>query len=306
MRLASSVVGTLLAVTAASAAAAPVTYRDPEARFVVNVPAGWSAAKPQAENVVLAIAQPSEAAKGGVCYVAVRDMPQTRDTPQAELDEAFAALITTDFWKELFAASGVTNVTIGATGERMQRKRKIFYVLATVLADENGAAKEMTGRQEVHPVPGALHFVQCVAAKADYAGLEREFTTIFASYEPKVNQLIAEASPPSLLTLSAGSHATVTAQNAADVTALNRNAVTTGVSIAGRGQWEICEGPNYTGHCSIAAAGASEPGVPLRIGSVRRYFARDAIAAAAAAEIKAAAVRLARPSQALAYNPRHQ
>lgn len=301
MRSTLTVCLTALALGAVAAQAAPAVYKDPEARFVVTVPDGWTTKRMNAEHLALAIAAPDAAPKGGVCYVAVRDMPQTRDAKQDELDEAFTGLITTDFWKNLFTSAGVSNVAIKETGARTQRHRKVFHVVATVTAaDEKGEAKEATGRQEVHPVPGSLQFVQCVAAKEDYAAVEPQFTQVFASYEPKVNQIVAQApsARPSVLTLSADAGApiaaTVIAQNTPNVPALN-GAVAMGVSVAGAGEWEVCEDVNYGGRCNVVTAGAAVE-QRMRVGSVRRYLGeglRSALTNVTSAEVKSAVARMA-------------
>lgn len=277
VRLAFAVVSSLVLASLASAAPGGQPYRDPEGRFVVTVPAGWALAKPegQGEIALMMASSTDEKVKGGACFIAVRDLPQTRDAKQSDLDEAFGQVLTTDFWKAVFAESGIKDAKIERSGNRVQRGRKVFFVVATVAAtDAGGAAELATGRQEVHPVPGSLQFVQCVAAKSVYSQMEPAFTGIFASFEPKANQLLVNAAPklaPSVITLHAdatsGGVVKVLAQDTANVPALG---VTAGVAVASQGKWEICEGLNYSGKCRIAGPGQADHAAP--IGSVRRYL----------------------------------
>lgn len=281
VRVAFSVLSFLLLGSFAATAAEPKLYRDMGGRFIVNVPAGWTANVPAAgsesEIALMMASSTDEKVKGGACFVAVKQMSNTRDAAQADLDEAFGEVMTDKFWKSVFEASGIKDAKIENSGNRMQKGRKVFYVVATVTAQEAGGAAELaTGRQEVHPVPGSLQFVQCVAAKSIYKQMEPAFNAIFASFEPKPNQLIVQvpATPaPSVLTLAAteGGTTRVIAQDMANVPALGTG-VTAGIAIAGAGRWEICDGVNYTGTCSVMSG---ETAQPLRIGSVRRYIGPD-------------------------------
>jgi hypothetical protein len=303
VRVLTAVVSLLVLGSLGAAADDAKPYRDPDGRFVVSVPASWTLARPADSESDIALMMTSSAdenVKGGSCFIAVRDMAQTRETSQKEIDEAFGELMSDDFWKSVFEASGIKDAKIETSGNRVQKGRKVFFVVATVTSEEaGGPAEQSTGRQEVHPVPGSLQFVQCVAPKNIYAKIAPAFDTIFASFEPKANQLIAGAAPktaPSVLTLFTGnaSETKVIAQNLANVPALAGSDIATGIAIAGEGRWEICEGVNYAGSCKIVA-GVSEMHAPLRIGSVRRYMgghdmkaAAQLITAATAANFKTA------------------
>lgn len=287
VRVAFSVLSFLLLGSIAATAAEPKLYRDMDGRFIVNVPEGWTATVPAAgsesEIALMMASSVDEKVKGGACFVAVKQMSNTREASQADLDEAFGEVMNDKFWKSVFAASGIKDAKIETSGNRMQKGRKVFYVVATVTAQEAGTAAELaTGRQEVHPVPGSLQFVQCVAAKGIYKQMEPAFNAIFASFEPKPNQLIVQAPAkptPSVLTLAAteGGTTRVIAQDMANVPALGAG-VTAGIAIAGSGRWEICDGVNYTGTCNVVSG---ETAQPLRIGSVRRYIGPDMNDAAA-------------------------
>jgi len=278
VRVAFSVLSLLLLGSFAATAAEPKLYRDMDGRFIVNVPEGWTTTVPksdgESEIALMMASSVDEKVKGGACFVAVKQMSNTREAAQADLDEAFGEVMNDKFWKSVFAASGIKDAKIENSGNRMQKGRKVFYVVATVTAQDGTSAVELaTGRQEVHPVPGSLQFVQCVAAKSIYKQMEPAFNAIFASFEPKPNQLIVQApamGKPSVLTLAAteGGTTRIIAQNTANVPALGTG-VTAGIAVAGSGAWEICEGVNYSGNCSVVTG---EAAIPLRIGSVRRYI----------------------------------
>lgn len=291
VRVAFSVLSLLLLGSFAATAAEPKLYRDMDGRFIVNVPEGWTttvpAASSESEIALMMASSADEKVKGGACFVAVKQMSNTRDAAQAELDEAFGEVMNDKFWKSVFAASGIKDAKIETSGNRMQKGRKVFYVVATVTAEEGAATELATGRQEVHPVPGSLQFVQCVAAKSIYKQMEPAFNAIFASFEPKPNQLIVQLptkATPSVLTIAAteGGTTRVLAQDTANVPALAGTGVTAGIAIAGSGAWEVCEGVNFTGTCNVMTGDTAQP---LRIGSVRRYIGHnmtDAVAMIAA------------------------
>jgi hypothetical protein len=282
----------LFALSLSPAFADGTKFRDTEGRFTVNVPAGWQAAMPEQKgSLALFMASPRDEANvnsGGICMVMADATPQTKDTPQAELDEAFAQVLTGEFWKRSLAAGGLKDIVVQDSGQKMQRGRKIYYFVATATVKDADGIFEATSKQVVHVVPGGLYFVQCSATKAAYPVMSPTFEKIFASFEPRVNELLVYGprSAPSVLTLFQApgfegvAHAI--AQNTANIPALTGKDVAAGISVVGYGAWEICENVNFTGACQvIAATQAAEPGRLMRIGSVRRFETRHSPAAAA-------------------------
>jgi hypothetical protein len=310
LRVVSAVLATLVL---AGAASADTPYRDREGRFSLTVPTGWAANHPEDRDIALALTSPkADDAKGGLCLIVVRDLPQTRDVPQAELDEAFGDLLTPEFWKASFEAAGIKDVVVQSSGKKQQRGRQVYFVVAnTTGTDDNGQLLEAVGRQELHVVPGSMHFVNCTAPKALYAAMGPAFTLIFASFTPHPGQLLVKApSPqatPSVLSLYAGPNfagaTRVIAQDTPNVPALAGNGVTASIAIAGFGRWEVCEGVNYAGTCQVVSSSATaQNGQAMRIGSVRRYIvANDARAAAGVVsattgtEFRAAVERMVKP-----------
>ncbi|MFM9862618.1 MAG: PsbP-related protein [Micropepsaceae bacterium] len=282
----------LFSLSLAPAFAEGTQFRDSEGRFTLNVPAGWQSAVPEEKgSMAVFLASPRDEAKpgtGGICMVMADATPQTKDTPQAELDEAFAQVLTGDFWKKSLAAGGLKNIFVQDSGQKVQRGRKIYFFVATASVTDAEGTFEATSKQVVHVVPGSLYFVQCSATKAAYTAMSPAFEKVFASFEPRVNELLVMGprSAPSVLTMFSApgfdgvAHAI--AQNTANIPALTGKDVAAGISVVGYGAWEICENVNFTGACQIiAATQAAEPGRFIRIGSVRRAEAAKGPAAAA-------------------------
>lgn len=274
----------LFSLSLAPAFADGTQFRDSEGRFTVNVPAGWQAATPEQKgSMALFMASPpveGDTSTSGICMVMADATPQTKDTPQAELDEAFAQVLTGDFWKRSLAAGGLKDIVVQDSGQKVQRGRKVYYFVATASVKDAEGTFEATSKQVVHVVPGSLYFVQCSATKAAYPMMSPTFEKIFASFEPRINELLVQGprSAPSVLTLFAApgfegvAHAI--AQNTANIPALTGKDAAAGISVVGYGAWEICENINFTGACQIiAATEAAVPGQFLRVGSVRRYDA---------------------------------
>lgn len=272
----------LLSVSAA-ALSASTTYRDDDGRFTIAVPTGWKTNKPDASSLIAVnIVSPLDRKPGGLCLVLASPTPQTRDMPQADIDDAFVKLFTTDFWKKTFAAGGFKDVVLDDAGQITHKGRKAYFLVATATAkgDDPKTSYQAKSKQVIHVVPGNLFFVQCTATKADYPLIAKDFENVFASFDPRVNEMLVNApqSAPSVLTLFAGPGfegvAHTIAQNTANVPALTGRAISTGIAIAGYGRWEVCDNVNFTGACQVvAAATEASPGHFMRIGSVRRHAA---------------------------------
>lgn len=281
----------VLSFSLAPAFAEDTQFRDGEGRFTITVPAGWEAAVPEHKGpLAVFLASPRDAAtpdSGGICMVMADPTPQTKDMSQADLDEAFSQVLTGDFWKKSLAAGGLKDIVVQDSGQKVQRGRKTYFFVATATVKDEAKVFEATSKQVVHVVPGSLYFVQCTAAKAAWPTMTPTFEKIFASFEPRVNELLVMGphSAPSVLTVFSGPDfggvAHAIAQNTANIPALIGKEVAGGVSVVGFGSWEICENVNFTGACQIiAAAEAASPGRLIRIGSVRRHESRDPRAAA--------------------------
>ena len=261
-----------------AAAAQAESYSDPEGRFSVDVPKDWQAAKPNSAPIALIMAGAHGKDMIGVCAVMVLPSPETKSKTQAEIDAALAAEINDDFWKNSLKAIGAPGVTIESSGAREAAggRRVYFVVINTEETNKEGKVERMKGKQEVHAVPGSVHTIVCVTDTDKYEAASADFEAVFASYEPR-RGLVAQApaAPHSVLTFFAGTDFTgaarVLAQDTPNVPALAMSGPTASLSIAGFGEWEACEGLNFTGACRrLSAAETAHAGEALRIGSVRR------------------------------------
>ena len=99
----------------AAALAAGTAYRDPEGRFTVTVPQGWTAEKPIVDKIALVMIQPRGEGIGGVCMVIVLPAPATQGSSQAEIDEALSKQFTEDYWKAGYTALGYRSTVGGKT-----------------------------------------------------------------------------------------------------------------------------------------------------------------------------------------------
>lgn len=252
-------------------------YKDPEARFSLNLPDGWQTARPKDEEFALVASSPKADDKtpSGLCLVRVRELSQTRDLPQADLDEAFGTLLTREFWEKALAAAGATDVKIENTGTTMLNGRKTYFVVATISVSDDSGPVQATGKQVVYVIPGSVQFVNCSAKKDFYAAMSPQFERIFASYEPKSGAYIAQADTPkpSVVTLFAGPQfdgaARVLAQNTPNIPALG--GIAGSVMVAGAGAWEVCDGVNFSGQCRVVLANAPADQAQLtHVASIRR------------------------------------
>lgn len=255
-------------------------YNDPEGRFSLTLPEGWVAERPNSPQISLVMASDKSAPLGGVCMVMAKAVPETASTKQEEIDQAFGGQLTKEFWEAAFKTAGAKDLNIESAGDKLQDGRKVYYVVASLTRTTDKGDVKVKGKQIVHIIPGSLQFINCSSIADKYAELETEFEAIFDSYKAKSGDYVARApiTPPSVLTLYTGAGydgtARVVAQNTPNV-ALLVGAPSASVAVAGFGQWEVCEGVNFTGACQVVAAGvSSDRGQMLRVGSVRRYIAK--------------------------------
>lgn len=276
-------------------------YNDPEGRFSLTLPEGWIAERPPSSAISLVMASEKSAPLGGICMVAAKAVPETASVKQSEIDEAFGAVMTKEFWETSFKTAGAKDPMIEDSGDKMQNGRKVYYVVASLTRPTAKGDVKIKGKQILHVIPGSLQFINCSALADKYAELETEFEAIFDSYKAKSGDYIARApmTPPSVLTLYTGAGydgtARVVAQNMANVALLGVPSAS--VAVAGLGQWEVCEGVNFSGACQVVAAGLSgDNGQMLRVGSVRRHVANTKSIVGAAGVVSTTAGVLARMS----------
>ena len=84
--------------------------------------------------------------------------------------------------------------------------RWLAVVATATLSDAKGEPLKIKSKQVLHPIPGSLHAVSCVAKAEVYAASESVFEEVFASFVPKGADIVAQApaNGPSVLTLYSG------------------------------------------------------------------------------------------------------
>jgi hypothetical protein len=130
-----------------------------------------------------------------------------------------------------------------------------------------------------------MHDVGCLARTERYAAAKADFDAILNSYTPQ-SGLIAQApsvpTPNSVLTLYARAGfegaARVLKAETPNVTWVSWPTVTGSAMVSGFGEWEVCEGADFTGNCTIlAGAQTAAENTLLRIGSVRPLSATSSL-----------------------------
>jgi hypothetical protein len=277
-------IGALLAsfaLLASSVSAADSEYQDPQGRFAVGVPADWIALKVESPQIAVVMMGMKDKDLVGICAVSITKVPDTKSTPQSEIDEGLDQVFTPAFWKMSFQASGASDVVIESTSVREQGGRKVYTVVVTMSEKTKEGPKPIKSKEEVHGTPGAMHVIACATAPDKYDTALADFDAIFNSYRP-MQGLISEAPSAgrSVMTLYAKPNfegaARVLSHDVPDFAALGLSAPPASVAVAGFGRWEACEGANFTGACrALSAMETAARGQALRLGSVRRIQGND-------------------------------
>jgi Beta/Gamma crystallin len=289
------------ALSVPSAIAAGSKFTDQQGRFNVNVPTNWVANVPEGgQPAVILVGAIEQKKLLGVCVIIVQEAPDTRSASQAEIDAELAQTVDEPFWKAAIESSGAKDVIVESFGTRKKAGRSVYQVQATWAPQNATDGTRVKGKQEVHPTPGRMHFVVCITEPALYQTASADFDAIFQSYEPR-SGLISQApsTGTSVVTAYSGTNyegqARVFGQNTANLSALGLGGPAGSVTISGAGQWEVCEGVNFTGNCHVLSANeTAASGQILMIGSARRHAApnKGALGTAASEAFSAATARL--------------
>lgn len=268
----------LLAAILCPAANADNRYSDPEGRFNVNIPEGWQAGKPDGTQIALAMIKAEGKELLGLCVAIITETPATKSKSQAEIDAATTAEMTKQFWENTYKALGTKDVVIAETGSRDQDGRKVQSVTVEFSAEgAAGKTMRMKGHEEVHAIPGRIHDIGCSTYIEKYDSLKTEFNSILASYMPQSGLVASTTSsrgPVATLFANANFNgmARVVVGDTPSVTNVSWPTQTGSLSIAGAGEWQVCEGANYTGNCMVVAGAHAAPlNDVLHIGSLRPY-----------------------------------
>lgn len=282
----STFLGFTFLVLAGLAPAQAAELRDAKGRFSVSIPAGWSSEVPtQTGGLTVVLAKPdAEGLVGAACVGLYLDMPSTRTATQAELNAAVEGQLTESFWKGAMQDGNDPTFKVLSTGKRDSDGRRIHNAVfsGTVVDGEKKTAGQ--GKVEIHFIPGSMHSVMCVTEAAAFASHSPAFETIFTSYAPSVEAIVAQApsGTASALTLFArtaqSGAAQVVSRDTADVRSAGLNTAAASLTVDGSEAWQVCSGVGYTGACVTVAGPA---GAPFEVLSVRRNNGPSAVAVTA-------------------------
>lgn len=288
-----------LALALLGAPAQADTFKDPSGRFDVTVPAGWEAGKIEdARIMTFALAHPPSEASPFVamCLGMFSEFAESRSRSQEEINEALEGQLTPEFWrKNMNSTSDGLTMSIDTTGSRMKAGRAIHYAVFTGEGLKDGKKESAKGKMELHFVPGAMHFVMCMAMAGSYDAASADFATIFTSYEPHPDILVSrnEKALPSVLTMFASANfkgvARVLSQDTASLAQAGWPTTSASLVVDGAQPWQVCSGAGYTGACeTVVAANAGSNGKPILIGSARRLTGDAALSNVAATALRRA------------------
>jgi hypothetical protein len=255
------------------------TYKDPNGRFQMTIPAGWTSADikdRRALTFVLGHDKTEAAPYIGVCLGLFLETPDTRGRSQDEINREVDGQITPDVWREAMksAGSGSNSVQmqIETTGSRMQSGRSIHHVTYTASKPGDAEGFVMKGKMEMHFVPGAMHTTTCSTAQESFPLASADIETILTSYDAKGDTLVSgNERAPSVLTMYAKANYTGAAQvlshDTANLAAAGWPTLSASLTVEGAEPWQICAGAEFRGTCRTMV-GAQNGG--FTIGSARR------------------------------------
>jgi hypothetical protein len=284
MLIRTALLATLASALALPAAQAGTRHTDPQGRFSVDVPAEWEAAQPESQKIALIMGRKAGNDLLGVCIVVVTETPQTNGREQTEISDAMTAMLTRDFWTATYKAQGAQDIAVGMIGTRDAAGRKVHYVHSEFTTkNQDGTTQRMKAQEEIHAVPGRTHDIGCITRKEKFELARADFDAIQKSYTPQ-SGLIAQApatpSDRSMLTLFAnagfGGTARVVTGETPNITYVSWPQQSGSVIVHGFGEWQACEGPNFTGVCmTLSGPVSAATNEALRIGSVRPLASPD-------------------------------
>jgi len=297
-------VAVFVAATLAPLSANASSYKDPAGRFTLNVPDGWESARPNDSatlSVVLAKKKTDAAPYAGACVGLYVENAGTKAKTQAEINSVIEGTFTPAFWRDALQGAAGKDLKINSTTNREKDGRKINGVVFTDTNDQNGTSYLMTGRMELHFIPGSMHSLTCITEAQYWDLASASFDDIFNSYEPMTPALIASIAPGggSVLTMFAGHRydgvAHVLSQDTPNLPAAGWVSAAGSLLVDGGGVWQVCEGVNYAGKCRAVSVGQSaEAGSLFAVNSARRLSGPQAAASVAATAFRSSLAELAR------------
>lgn len=244
-------------------------YRDPDGRFHMTLPDGWTEEKIDDRRVItfaIAKSETEASPSGAVCLGMFMDMPNTRKSTQQDLDEMIAGQLTPEFWEKAMKSSDDSfQMKVDDAGARQQSGRTVHFVAYTGTGTQIGKSESAKGKMEMHLVPGSMHFVMCMSLAQHYEAVSADLTTIFTSYEPHKDTVVSsnERPAPSVLTMFAKANfagaARVLSQDTANLAAAGWPTLGASLTVDGAEPWQVCSGIDYTGSCQVITAAETKP-----------------------------------------------
>lgn len=255
------------------------TYADPNGRFKVTVPGGWTVVQRPAEGIDVGLISPRVEETNGKCPAIAMENPSSRDMSQEDINQALSEGANEEFWKRAFAGAGLSQMTIEKADSEMKDGRRVLISVARFPVSMPSTG-QTEGRMKIalHAIPGRLLMLACAAFVSGWAVEEPDITIIFDSFTPKADLIArADGQAPAALVLYSGPRfdgaERALAQDAPNLALLGWGGPTASLRVAGAGLWQVCDRINYVGHCFVASlpiAGAIGDR-PLQVASARRY-----------------------------------
>jgi hypothetical protein len=257
------------------------TYKDPNGRFQMTVPDGWSSVDipdRRAITFLLVHQETDTSPYTGVCLGLYFETPETRGRSQADIDREVAGELTTETWREAMKSargSGKLTIEVETSGSRVQSGRTVHHAVFTASSPGEANDQVMKGKMEMHFVPGAVHTTTCSTSQEHYGVASADFETILRSYEARPDTLVSgnERQAPSVLTMYAKANysgaARVLSQDTASLTAAGWPTLSASLTVDGAEPWQICDSAEFRGTCRTIV-GAQTSRTPFAIASARR------------------------------------
>lgn len=273
------------------------TYNDPEGRFSVTRPQGWTEDTHifRGEGTFAFIREKSNASPySSSCTGSYHATPATRSQSQEDVNGQFDSRLTEDSWRQAFASIDPDiTVTINETSHRSVSGRRIQSVIFTATEVDGDKTDSVKAKTETHLVPGSVHWILCATAEEHFPAASADFDVVFTSYTPHPNAAVSRLKrpAPSVLTMFAAARfkgaARVLSQSTANLAAAGLPTTSASLVVDGDEPWQVCTGANYSGRCEVmltADAGAS--GRPIVIGSARRLTGNPELLTATATTLR--------------------
>lgn len=248
-----------LALGAVQTAAAE-TLSDTEHNFRVTVPSGWVSEQNPTEGIRLIMGSAKREQTQGTCNVVTEAHAGSKALSPAQIEKELDGTLNDAAWLAVFkTVIFIDNVAIEKSGSERMNGRKAYFVVATFNSVMPGMPlRQVKVKQYLHAIPGELFFITCSASQDSYAQEEDDFKTVFAPFAP-LNDTIATAEPGGVtsLTLYAranfGGVSRVVTRDTPDLATFGWHDAAASMSVAGPGLWQVCDGANYAGSCSVVA-----------------------------------------------------